>query len=83
MGVNRAYPYAKIEKSELGEHIDTMYKLVHVCSFNIGLQTLSLLYQIVGHSNDRSVLLSKSQTFYLKLKLTTCLIKAFGNYSKI
>lgn len=64
MGVNRAYPYAKIEKSELGEHIDTMYKLVHVCSFNIGLQTLSLLYQIVGHSNDRSVLLSKSQIFY-------------------
>lgn len=63
MGVNRAYPYAKIEKSELGEHIDTMYKLVHVCSFNIGLQTLSLLYQIVGHSTDRCVPL-KCQTFH-------------------
>lgn len=58
MGVNRAYPFAWLGQNEMKEHIDTLFKLVHVCSFNISLQTLCLLYQIVGHSADRWV------TFY-------------------
>lgn len=46
MGINRAYPYASIEYEAISEHIDTMYRLVHLANFNISLQTLMLLYQI-------------------------------------
>ncbi|XP_046675604.1 CCAAT/enhancer-binding protein zeta-like isoform X2 [Homalodisca vitripennis] len=53
MGVNRAYPFARLERHELSEHVDTLYKLVHVSTFNISVQTLCLLYQIVGNSTDR------------------------------
>lgn len=53
MGVNRAYPFAKLEMNKLNEHIDTMYKLVHLASFSISLQALCLLHQIVGQSHDR------------------------------
>lgn len=53
MGVNRAYPFAKLEMNKLTEHIDTIYKLVHLASFSISLQALCLLHQIVGQSHDR------------------------------
>ena len=53
MGVNRAYPFAKLEMNKLSEHIHTMYKLVHLGNFSISLQALCLLHQISGHSQDR------------------------------
>ena len=58
MGVNRAYPYAKLEMEKVSKYIDTMYRVVHVASFNVGLHALSLLYQISDssdHVSDRSV----------------------------
>lgn len=54
MGVNRAYPYAKMELSKVSEHIDTMYKVVHLASFNVGLHALTLLYQVSDFANDIS-----------------------------
>uniref|UniRef100_A0A1B6DE74 CCAAT/enhancer-binding protein zeta n=1 Tax=Clastoptera arizonana TaxID=38151 RepID=A0A1B6DE74_9HEMI len=53
MGVNRAYPFAKLQPNQLSEHVDTMFKLVHIASFNISIQCLCLLFQIVGHSQNR------------------------------
>lgn len=54
MGVNRAYPYAKLEISKISEHIDTMYRIVHLASFNVGLHALTLLYQVSDFANDIS-----------------------------
>lgn len=55
VGVNRAYPYAvRHGKSEAvipTEHIDTMYKVVHLAPFKISLQALALLLQVMN--NDR------------------------------
>lgn len=55
VGVNRAYPYAvhrrKSESVIPEEHIDTMYKIVHLAPFKISLQALALLLQITN--NDR------------------------------
>ncbi|CAG9857672.1 unnamed protein product [Phyllotreta striolata] len=45
-GLNRAYPYAKMDFENIQEHIDTMYRLVHIANFNISLHTLNLLYQV-------------------------------------
>lgn len=52
MGVNRAYPYAKLEMAKISTHIDTMYRVVHIANFNISLHALSLLYQVSSHSNE-------------------------------
>jgi ribosome biogenesis protein MAK21 len=54
MGVNRAYPYAKLELEKISDHIDTIYRVVHVANFNISLHALSLLYQVSVHENTVS-----------------------------
>lgn len=52
MGVNRAYPYAKLELNKISEHIDTIYKVVHLASFNVSLHALGLLYQVSDYANS-------------------------------
>ncbi|KAG5887431.1 hypothetical protein JTB14_024630 [Gonioctena quinquepunctata] len=51
MGINRAYPYAKMDYPKISEHIDTMYRLVHLANFNICLHALTLLYQVSDFGN--------------------------------
>lgn len=54
VGVNRAFPFARVNKKEPvipEEHIDTMFKVVHFAPFKISLQALALLMQITN--NDR------------------------------
>lgn len=46
MGVKRAYPFAKENSKILNEHIDSIYKVVHLGSFNVSLNALSLLHQV-------------------------------------
>lgn len=45
-GVNRAYRFSKVESKKLNDHIDSLYKVVHVGSFNVSLNALSLLFQV-------------------------------------
>lgn len=45
-GVNRAYPFAKLNSNILHNHIDSVYKVVHIGSFNVSLNALNLLYQV-------------------------------------
>ena len=46
-GVNRAFPYASLEPGELDQQLETMHKLVHLVSFNVSIQALTLLYQVM------------------------------------
>lgn len=45
-GVNRAYPFAKVDSSVMNQHVDSVYKVVHFGSFNVSLSALSLLHQV-------------------------------------
>jgi len=45
-GVKRTYPYIEINTKVLDDHIDTIYKVVHLGSFNVSLNALSLLQQV-------------------------------------
>ncbi|KAL0099107.1 hypothetical protein PUN28_020272 [Cardiocondyla obscurior] len=65
MGVNRAYPYAKVDSKILNEHIDSIYKVVHLGSFNVSLNALSLLHQVTG--KDESQANRFYSAFYRKL----------------
>ncbi|KAH3846904.1 hypothetical protein DPMN_089211 [Dreissena polymorpha] len=53
-GVNRAYPYAKLEEKVLSEQLEHLYKIVHIVNFNTSLQALMLLYQVMGTSESIS-----------------------------
>ncbi|XP_011054478.1 PREDICTED: CCAAT/enhancer-binding protein zeta [Acromyrmex echinatior] len=65
MGVSRAYPFAKIESKIINEHIDSIYKVVHLGSFNVSLNALNLLHQIT--SKDESQANRFYSAFYKKL----------------
>ncbi|XP_074659193.1 CCAAT/enhancer-binding protein zeta-like [Tubulanus polymorphus] len=54
VGVNRAYPYAKVEKQLLTDHVDTLYKVVHIVNFNTSVQALMLLYQVMDSNESLS-----------------------------
>lgn len=67
-GVNRAFPYAKLEMATLEDQINTLYKIVHAPNFNISVQALMLLYHALDSASDfsdRSV-----STFWHHLTLT-------------
>ncbi|XP_033105031.1 CCAAT/enhancer-binding protein zeta-like [Anneissia japonica] len=46
-GVNRAYPYAKIEDDKLDEQTDMLFKMVHTSPFSTSVQCLLLLHQVM------------------------------------
>uniref|UniRef100_A0A8C5QQE6 CCAAT/enhancer-binding protein zeta n=1 Tax=Leptobrachium leishanense TaxID=445787 RepID=A0A8C5QQE6_9ANUR len=46
-GVNRAYPYANIASEKVKEQLETLFKIVHVVSFNTSVQVLMLLFQVM------------------------------------
>ncbi|XP_078050886.1 nucleolar complex protein 1 [Augochlora pura] len=64
-GVNRAYPFAKLDSNILHNYIDSVYKVVHLGSFNVSLNALNLLYQIAGKDEVQSNRFYS--TFYRKL----------------
>ncbi|KAI8834319.1 CBF/Mak21 family-domain-containing protein [Chytridium lagenaria] len=46
IGVNRAFPFAKLTETAFEKHLQTIYKITHVGTFNVSIQALSLVYQI-------------------------------------
>ena len=74
-GVNRAYPYAKLDQEGLDKHKETLFKIVHITTnFNVTLQAFMLLYQVQGESDAADRFYS---AFYRKL-----LDANFSNISK-
>ncbi|XP_013388500.1 CCAAT/enhancer-binding protein zeta-like [Lingula anatina] len=53
-GVNRAYPFAKVDKTTIEEHVGTLYKIVHIVKFSTSIQALMLLYQVMDSSDSLS-----------------------------
>ncbi|XP_053566993.1 CCAAT/enhancer-binding protein zeta [Bombina bombina] len=53
-GVNRSYPYANIASEKVKEQLDTLFRIVHVVSFNTGVQVLMLLFQVMDSQHTIS-----------------------------
>ena len=51
-GVRRAFPFASLDPEELDKQMETMHKLVHLVSFNISIQALTLLYQVMDSREE-------------------------------
>ncbi|XP_058793340.1 CCAAT/enhancer-binding protein zeta [Phymastichus coffea] len=54
IGVNRAYRFSDTSSIKLNSHIESVYRVVHVGSFNVSLNALSLLFQVVSKNPDQS-----------------------------
>ncbi|XP_035672008.1 CCAAT/enhancer-binding protein zeta-like [Branchiostoma floridae] len=46
-GVNRAFPYADVKDEKVDTQINELFKVVHAVNFNISVQALMLLYQVM------------------------------------
>lgn len=45
-GVNRTFPFAKVEDEVIEQHINTLFTIVHTRSFNVVIQSLRLIFQV-------------------------------------
>ncbi|CAD5120512.1 DgyrCDS9078 [Dimorphilus gyrociliatus] len=54
IGVNRAFPFAKDDQTNILSEIEPLYKLIHTVNFNTSLQALMLLYQVMDASDNIS-----------------------------
>ncbi|CAG7730275.1 unnamed protein product [Allacma fusca] len=59
-GVNKAFKKAQLVGVEIIESVDTLYKIVRLSQFNIGIQALSLLLQMSDVKDDPA----KADRFY-------------------
>ncbi|KAJ3018544.1 hypothetical protein HKX48_002823 [Thoreauomyces humboldtii] len=60
-GVNRAFPFAKLEDSVFDTHMATLFRITHIGTFNTSIQSLSLIFQV--QSSRQSI----SDRFYRTL----------------
>lgn len=54
-GVSRAFPYSKLETSFLEKYLQTFYKLIHFVNINTGIQSLSLIFNLVNFNESGSL----------------------------
>ena len=45
-GVNRAFPFSKVEDDVFEKHMDTLFRITHTGNFNTSIQALMLIYQV-------------------------------------
>lgn len=60
-GVNRAFPYSKMEDEVFEEHMNTLFEICHIGTFHTCIQSLALIFQV--QSNRQSL----SDRFYRTL----------------
>lgn len=53
-GVHRAYPFAKLESVAVDEHMDMLFKVIHVGAFGCAVQALMLVSQVMDDRNTPS-----------------------------
>ncbi|XP_041037850.1 CCAAT/enhancer-binding protein zeta [Carcharodon carcharias] len=46
-GVNRAFPYSRMDDEKMMEQMDTLFRIVHVVNFTTSVQALMLLFQVM------------------------------------
>ncbi|KAL1914740.1 uncharacterized protein VTP21DRAFT_7998 [Calcarisporiella thermophila] len=81
-GVNRAFPFAKVEDSVFEGHMDTLFRITHKGTFNVSVQALVLIFQVSSIKQsvsdrfyrtlyesllDRRLITSSKQAMYLNL----------------
>lgn len=81
-GVNRAYPFSKINDQLFEKHVDTLFRITHSGNFNTSIQALMLIHQVSASKQvvsdrfyrtlyesllDQRIITSSKQAMYLNL----------------
>lgn len=53
-GVSRALPFSTIGRQAVTEHMETLFKLIHISNVNIAIQVMSLVFVIVSGKSRES-----------------------------
>ncbi|RPB25876.1 CBF-domain-containing protein [Terfezia boudieri ATCC MYA-4762] len=82
VGVNRAYPFSKIDDELFEKHVDTLFRITHSGNFNTSIQALMLIHQVSTSKQvvsdrfyrtlyeslfDQRLITSSKQAMYLNL----------------
>ncbi|RWS22974.1 CCAAT/enhancer-binding protein zeta-like protein, partial [Leptotrombidium deliense] len=78
-GVNRTFPYSKLDSVTFENHVDTFFKVIHFVNFNVAIQVLNLLLNVMD--DKKNGLLSDRfycvlYRFLVEIKLDNCSRKA-------
>ncbi|KAL7273675.1 RNA-binding ribosome biosynthesis protein mak21 [Rhizina undulata] len=81
-GVNRAFPFSKIDDEVFQKHVDTLFRITHSGNFNTSIQALILIFQVANSKQmvsdrfyrtlyesllDQRLVTSSKQAMYLNL----------------
>ncbi|KAI5476912.1 CCAAT-box-binding transcription factor [Pseudohyphozyma bogoriensis] len=53
-GVNRAFPFAKLDDEAFKKRLDTLFRITHTGTFNVSIQALMLIYHVSAAKRDVS-----------------------------
>lgn len=54
-GVSRAFPYSNLDRELLEKYLNTFYRIIHFVSLNTGIQTISLISNLVQFGESGSL----------------------------
>ncbi|KAF8542053.1 CBF/Mak21 family-domain-containing protein [Trichophaea hybrida] len=81
-GVNRAFPFSKVDDEVFDKHMDTLFRITHQGNFNTSIQALMLIFQVSNAKQavsdrfyrtlyesllDQRLISSSKQALYLNL----------------
>ncbi|BFZ64904.1 RNA-binding ribosome biosynthesis protein mak21 [Saitoella coloradoensis] len=95
-GVNRAFPFSKVDDDVFEKHLDTLFRITHTGNFNTSIQALLLIFQVINAKQlvsdrfyrtlyesllDHRLITSSKQAMYLNLLFKA--LKADGNVPRV
>ncbi|BGP12208.1 hypothetical protein JCM10213_007464 [Rhodosporidiobolus nylandii] len=51
-GINRAFPFAKLDDDAFKRRLDTLFRITHTSTFNVSIQALMLIYHVSSAKKD-------------------------------
>jgi len=70
-GVNRAYPFASVPEDVYEEHVNTLFRIVHISTFKTAVQALLLILQVVSSRQVRLRLAAQTRARRLRARALT------------
>src|SRR5690606_4556076 len=61
-GVNRAFPYSKVDDDVFEKHMNTLFQITHSSNLNTGIQALLLIFQVSSAKQVCSTRVSDAKT---------------------
>ncbi|TKA56439.1 hypothetical protein B0A53_02009 [Rhodotorula sp. CCFEE 5036] len=51
-GINRAFPYAKLDDAAFKQRLDTLFRITHQSTFNVSIQALLLIFRVTSNKQE-------------------------------